>query len=307
MSILKRRTASVRIYGITDFDSDGVDELAIYTFTFPECFFEFNISQIESDSPNSCYLKIYGVSRDTYKIFEEAKFKKYNKEQICEIYYGYDRDEEVVYRGTISRVSYRFNFGEQYIEFILDQNMKKFHTQRHSLCIQRQSTVYEAINIVCKEFGYKFECINRDELSSMTLAPVTIEGNFRQCIECLLNKNSSFYIDNATLITFGKTNKIIENADKTAKRIYTLTVDNGLKAYPLMDTGKTDDVDTYKIVNKLLPGISPGDIIKIPISDDGLFSPIDTGKYEEYIVQEFVSKFSSSQDSTEMECVKKNG
>lgn len=307
MGIFKQRTASVRIYGITDFDSDGIDELAIYTFTFPETFFEFTISQIETDSPNSCYLKIFGISRDTYKIFEEAKFKKYEQEQICEIYYGYDRDEDLVYRGTISRVTYNFNLGEQYVEFILDQNMKKFQTQKHSICIQRQSTVYEALNIVCKEFGYKLYCMNEEILNSITIAPTTLEGNMSKCLSSLLNNKSSFYVDGNTMITFPKDKGVIENADKTARRTYILLVINGLKSYPVLDTGKTDSVDIYKITNKILPGISPGDIIKVPIADDGLFSPIDTGKYEEYVVQEFVSKFSSSQDSTEMECVKKSG
>lgn len=307
MSVFKQRTATVRIYGIEDFDKNGTDELAIYSFTFPECFIEFTVSQIETDAPNSCYLKIFGISKDTYKIFEEGKFKKYNKQQICEIYCGYDRNEELLYRGNITRVLYNFNLGEQYIEFILDQNMKKYKTQRHSICIQRQTNVYEALNIVCKKFGYILECRNEDVLKSLSIAPITLEGNVEKCLGSILNKKASYYVDANKIITFGVDKGVILNKDATPRRIYTLLCNNGLRSYPVLDTNKTDTEDRYKITNKILPGISAGDVVKIPISEDGLFSDIDTGKYVEYIVQEFTSRFTNNQDSTEMECVKRNG
>lgn len=299
MGVFKQRTATVRIYGITDFDQDGKDELAIYTFTFPECYFEFKISQIESDSPNSCYLKIPGISKDTYKIFEEKQFAKYGKNQIVEIFCGYDGDEEMVYRGTVSRVRYHFDFGAQWMEVILDQNMKKYRVQKHSICIQKPTTVYEAVSIVCKTFGYRFECLNQDDFQSINIRPMTFEGNIKQCLDSILNKHMSYYVDIDNVVTFSK--------NKSISKSYTLLFDNGLIAYPILDTSKLEDGDIYNIRHKIIPSIAVGSVIKIPVGEDGLFTDVDTGKYVEYIVEEFVSSFSPTQDITEMECRRKNG
>lgn len=302
MSVFKLRTATVKINGIVPYDDNelkGDKQYALYTFTYPECHFEFKISQIESNSPNTCYLKIYGVSQDTYKLFETKQFATMSQQQMVEIYCGYDGDEELVYSGTISRVRYHFDFGSQYMEILLDQNIKKAKEQKHSLCIQRNTTLYEALNIVCKRFGYKLICNNQGDFEAINILPVTLEGNIRDCLSMLLNKKMSYYID--------MNNIIIYSSNKQIKKEYKLLFENGLIGYPTLDTGKLDEGEKYTIKHKLIPSLRVGSVINIPVGDDGLFSSVDTGKYVKYKVEEFVSTFSTSKDMTEMECVKIDG
>lgn len=303
MSIFKERTATIKIYGEQrEYNYSTKTEESqpvIITFTFPETYFEFKISEIESDRPNTCYLRIYGVSRETYSLFHNKNFAKWGTEQFVEIYSGYDRDEELVYRGTISRVRYSFDFGHQYMEVLLDQNMKKYAVQKKSICINRQTTVYEAVNILCTEFGYKLLCNNEDDLKSIQLKNITFNGNLRQCLAQVLNKKMNYYVDNDNVVIYTK--------DSNLEKRFRLIFDNGLKSYPVLDTNKLDEGEFYTIKHKLIPSIRSGDIIEIPIGKDGLFASFDSGKYEEYVVQEYNSTFSPENDMTEMECVKRNG
>ena len=300
--IFKERTCTIKIYGeetILSYNNKKEQTPVIISFTFPETHMEFKISEIESDRPNVCSLKIYGVSRETYSLFHNKNFAKWGIEQFVEIYSGYDRDEELVYRGTLSRVRYNFDYGKQYMEVILDQNIKKYAVQRKSICINKATNVYDAVNILCKEFGYDLICNDKDDLKSIQLKNITFNGNLNQCLSQVLNKKMNYYIDND--------NFVIYTNNSSLKKTYRLTFNNGLKSYPILDTNKLDEGEFYNIKHKLIPSIRSGDIVEIPIDKDGLFSDIDTGLYEKYIVQEYTSSFSPESDFTEMECVKQNG
>ncbi len=303
MNTFKERTATIKIYGeekITNEQSGKKEEVpVVISFTFPEIYLEFRIADIESDRPNLCSLRLYGVSRNTYSMFANKNFAKYGTQQFVEIYVGYNRGEELAYRGTISRVRYQFDFGKQYMEILLDHNMKKYAVQRKSICIATQTTTYDAINVLCKEFGYKLLCNNIDDLKKIRLKNITFNGNLKQCLSQVLNKTMNYYIDND--------NVVIYTSDKSLKKIYRLTFDNGLKTYPTLDTNKINEGEFYSIKHKIIPSIRNGDIIEIPIGDDGLFAKVDTGRYQKYVVQEYTTTFSPENDSTEMECVKING
>ena len=102
-----------------------------------------------------------------------------------------------------------------------------------------------------------------------------------------------YIIDEQTLIVYSKT--------IPDKKQYKLLFDNGLITYPALDTNNDED-DVYIIKHKLIPTMSVDAIIYIPVDNDGLFSEIDTGVYEKFVVDEFVSTFSPIQDLTEMQC-----
>ena len=303
MTTFKERTCTVKIYGEEkDYDystATHITQPVVVSFTFPETYLEFKISEIESDKPNLCSLKIYGVSRETYSLFYNKNFAKWGTQQFVEIYSGYDRDEELVYRGCISRIRYNFDFGNQYMEMLLDQNMKKYAVQRKSICINRATSVYEATNILCKHFGYKLICNNEEDLQKIQLKNVTFNGNLSQCLSQVLNKRMKYYIDNDNVIIYTDSNSL--------KKVYRLTFDNGLKAYPILDTNKLDEGEFYTIKHKIIPSLRSGDIIEIPIGADGLFADFDSGKYQKYVVNQYTTTFSPENDSTEMECVKTNG
>lgn len=294
MATLRLRTATIRIYGFDDATKKTQDEVAVFSFTFPEAHLEFKIQDIDQESPSACVIRIYGVSKDTYKKFENKNFQNFKITQKCDIYLGYDKDEELVWNGVVSRVRYAFDFGKQYMEILLTQSMSKFHIQRHSICIQRQTTVWEAVQILCDHFGYKFECQNIEDFQNITLLPITLEGNFRQCLSDLLNNKMRYYIDNDKLVTYS-TNSYI-------KKEYILTFDNGLISYPVLDTGKIDEGDFYTINHKAIPSMRRGARVKIAIQDDGSYSPINTGKFAVFEVEEYTTSFSTSQDTTEMRC-----
>lgn len=303
MATFKERTCTVKIYGEeNDYNyatSKFTTEPVIISFTFPETYIEFKISDIESDKPNLCSLKVYGVSRQTYSQFHNKNFAKWKTQQFVEIYAGYDRDEELVYRGTISRVRYSFDFGKQYMELLLDHNMKKYAVQRKSICINRQTTVFEAVNILCKEFGYTLLCNNEEDLRKIQLKNVTFNGNLPQCLSQVLNKKMKYYIDNDNVIIYTSNNQL--------KKTYRLLFSNGLISYPVLDTNKLDEGEFYKINNKMIPSLRAGDVVEIPIDSDGLFANFDSGVYQKYVVQEYTTTFSPNSDSTEMECVLSNG
>lgn len=290
----KKRTATLRIFGFESLEKQQAEEAIVFSFTFPETYMEFRISDIDNDSPNACYVKIYGISKETYKMFENKKFEKFKEGQKCDIYLGYDRDEELLWNGVVSRVKYEFSFGQQYMEILLTQNMSKFHIQRHSICIQRETNTYEALGILCEQFGYRFECQNIEDFQNITLRPITLEGNFKECLKDLLNNKMGYYVDNDTLITYS-TNKYI-------KKEYILLFNNGLIAYPTLDTGKIDEGDFYVIKHKAIPSMRKGARVKIPIDEHGDYSVDDTGKYVTFEVEEYLTSFGETADSTEMKC-----
>lgn len=294
MATLRKRTATVKIYGFDDANAVANKDYAVFTFTYPETFMYFKISGVDNEAPNSCYIRIYGISKDTYTKFENQNFKQFNITQKCDIYIGYDKEEELVWNGVVSRVKYDFNFGQQYIEILLTQSTSKFHIQKHSICIQKETNVYEAIGILCDNFGYKFQCQNIDDFQNLTLKPTTLEGNFRQCLADLLNGKMAYYVDNDTLITY--------STDSYIRKEYILLFDNGLVTYPILDTGKLDEGDVYTITHKVIPSMRAGARIKIPVDIQGNYAPINTGQYVTFEVDEFITEFSNTNDSTVMKC-----
>ena len=295
---LKKRTCTLKIYQPEDSYDKSRNTLALYSFRFPECYMEFKISQIDSDAPNNCYVKLFGISTDTYKIFEDSRFKKFGTKQIVEISIGYDREEEIIYSGTLSRVRYNFNYGQQVMELLLNQDIEKYKIQRHSFCISRETSVYEALQTICSMYGYSLECLDKDVFKNVRLKPTTLEGSFENCLNTILNKNMYYNIDESKLTVYSTT--------KPSGMEYKLGFNSGLISYPTLDTGKIDDGDYYTIKHKIIPSLKLNSTILIPIDKYGLFSPIDTGVYERFVVEQFVSTFSPTQDVVDIECRREN-
>lgn len=295
----KKITATVKIYGITSIHDTTVNTIARYTFSFPDCYLEFKISDIEKESPNACYIKIYGISKDTYKLFDDKKFAKFYAKQNAEIYVGYDGTEELVYSGTVSRVKYNFNFGEQSMEILLDKNSKKFKDIIKSTCLRTPMSLFDAVSIICAKYGYKLLCPEMPLFKSILIKPTTVEGSLQDCLKSIVGNSGSYYVDTDTIILYSKFKEVTS--------IYNLTFENGLISLPSLDTKKENDDEVYRIKSTLIPSMKVGAIIGVPIDSTGDYTSDFTGMFEYFVVREYVSTFSSNSMTTEMECEKKIG
>ncbi|MGL5051239.1 MAG: hypothetical protein ACRC6E_11550, partial [Fusobacteriaceae bacterium] len=127
---------------------------AIYQFLYPETRLDFTVMQTDKENPDGCFVKIYGVSRDTYSLFDNVRTKKYTNVQKVEIYYGYDDDLSLAFTGSIDRVIYEFANGEQVLTLLLSKNARKFTNASKSISMKEKQTIKSAMSAIAKEYEY---------------------------------------------------------------------------------------------------------------------------------------------------------
>lgn len=279
---MKVRTGEVIIYSV------GKEKNAEYTYKFPDTRIDFKISQVDTDAPDACFVKIYGVSRETYGVFKPTGKGEYDKNYRVDITYGYDNDNEVVYSGTVTRVTYAFEYGAQVMTILLSHDFEKFSKVDKTVSTNEKTTIGEAMSILGEKYGYRVTFAD-DVNTSVVVGRISYTGALRESISGVLPSKYKYYIDEHKIHVFYK--------KKYIQREITLCMDNGLLSFPTEDT----DQEKFRIKSILIPFVESGMIVKVPI-DDNWYSLVDTKRYRSFVVGNYTSTFSNNLGTTEMEC-----
>lgn len=275
------------VVNITQDKSSGGN--IIYTFSYPEVKLDFKVSQTDTEQPDNCLVRIYGVDRKTHNIFNIEKNKGYIDTQRVEVFYGYDEDLELVFSGTIDRVIYSFDNGAQVLTLLITKNTRRFLNMKRSISMLEPQTIASAVNYTCYTFGYKPILADDDKLSSISVGRVCATGTLYDVLREILPDGYDFYIGEDTVYVYGE--------DKSISSSVTLYSQNGLLSFPTSDT--KEEKTSIKCV--LLPGVESGMQIKIPIDEDW-YTFEDTGTYKTFIVRNYSSVFQNGIGVTELEC-----
>ena len=282
---MKIRTASIMISKESS-ESKTLDD--VYKFTYPEVKMEFKVSQADTDKPDACMFKIYGVSKETYKLFKIPKKGKYNKNQRVEITFGYDRDESLVYSGIIDRVIYSFENGSQILTVLINKDMNKFINMSSSISTKEKVTLGTALDLICKAYSYDI-LLEKSVNKTISVGKLSYSGNVEGALKSVLSKRYNYYIDQDFIRVF--------SLNSSVYREIVLSMDNGLLKYPTEDSkGKK-----VSIKSVLIPSLEAGVVIKIPVDDDW-FASTDTGVYRSFTIGRYSTSFSNGLGVSEMEC-----
>lgn len=267
---------------------DEVKETA-YTFSYPETKMDFMVSQTETDQPDGCFVKIYGVSKETYALFSSVKNKKIDDTQKIEVHYGYDSELSLVFSGTIDRATYSFSDGAQILTLLISKNARKFVNVKKPISTNESQTIKSALEIIGKEYGYTVRFGSGDTFGSVSIGRFCHTGTVKSALKSVLPAEYGYYINENEIYVYHK--------DNSTPREITIWSQNGLLAYPTEDSKQ--EKTTIKTI--LIPNVESGMKINIPV-DDIWFSPINTGKYRTYVVGNYVSSFQGGIGTTEFEC-----
>ncbi|MGL5713868.1 MAG: hypothetical protein ACRCX2_12670 [Paraclostridium sp.] len=270
------------------YQSENSGNEAMYTFTYPETNIMFRVAQTESDSPDNCFIKIDGISKETYGIFNTEKNKKYIGTQRVEVYYGYNSDLSLVFSGTVDRVMYLFNGGSQTLMMNISKNARKFNNMKRSISLSGEQTIKSAVDNICREFGYSVS-YGAGNFDSINIGNVSYTGNFKRAMTNYLPKEYGFYTKENDVFVYSK--------DKFVPREIVVWPENGLLAYPTEDSKQ----EKTAIKTTLFPAVESGMKVNIPV-DDMWFSDTDTGVYKSYLVRNYVSVFQNGIGTTDFEC-----
>lgn len=259
-----------------------------YTFSYPEANITFRVAQTDSEAPDNCFVKIDGVDKKTYAIFDNAKNKEYTGVQRVEVYYGYDEDLSLVFSGTVDRVMYLFNGGSQTLMMNVTKNSRKFSNMVKPISLSGVQTIRTAVDNICRQFEYTAK-YGEGDFDSISIGRYCSTTTFKNAIKSVLPADFGFYTKEKEVFIYHK--------DKSVPNEIKIWSENGLLAYPTEDSKQ--EKTTIKTI--LIPNIESGMKIKIPI-DDIWFSPVDTGTYKTYVVENYSSSFQGGIGVTEFEC-----
>lgn len=262
---------------------------SIYTFSYPETRIEFTVSQNDKERPDNCLVKIFGISKETYAIFDAKKNAGYVDNQRVEVYYGYDSDLQLVFSGTIDRVIYQFDSGAQTLTMLVTKNTRKFAMMKKTVSMNGEQTIKSAALQIGKTYGYDIKFSDSGNFDSVSIGRVSVTGSFEKAMKSILPKDYGFYTN--------ETGCFIYHKDKSVAREITVWMQNGLLNYPTEDSKQ----ESTTIRTILIPSVESGMKINIPI-DEYWFSPVDTGKYKTYVVKNYSSTFRNGIGTTEFEC-----
>lgn len=266
--------------------SSGVNSQ--YTFNYPDCKLAFNVTQKETDSPSNCTIRVSGISKETYAIFNTQKNSGYIGVQRVEVYYGYDSELSLVFSGTIDRVMYVFNNGSQDLLMNVTKNARKFHNEVRTIALSGKQSIKSAVLAICKQFEYTAR-FGEGDFEAIEIGRVGDTTTFENALKSVLPKDYGYYVNEKEIFVYHK--------DKSTPNLMTVWPQNGMLAYPTEDSkGESTTIKTI-----LIPTAEAGMKIKVPI-DNIWFSDIDTGKYKEYVVKHFSSSFSNGIGTTEFQC-----
>lgn len=267
---------------------DEVKETA-YTFSYPETKIEFTVSQTDTEQPDGCYVKIYGISKETHSLFTSLKKKGYSETQKIEVFYGYDSELSLVFSGVVDRALYGFDGGQQILSLMITKNARKFTEAKKTVSINGQQAMRQVLQSIAKEYGYKIEFSKDEGFDSISTGRFSHTGTVRDALRSALPSGYSYYINEDSIFVYGK--------DMSVANEITVWFQNGLLSYPTEDSKQ--EKTTIKTI--LIPNIESGMVINIPV-DDIWFSSVDTGKYKRYVVKNYVSSFSNGIGTSEFEC-----
>ncbi|MGL5803121.1 MAG: hypothetical protein ACRCX7_11105 [Cetobacterium sp.] len=280
---MKSRKVIVNVY--QDAKSGGE---YTYTFNYPDSNIMFKVSQTDSENPDNCFIKISGIDKRTYSIFNTEKNSQYTGTQRVEVYYGYDSDLSLAFSGTIDRAVYTFDGGSQTLMLLVTKNTRKFANMIKSVSLSGKQTISDAVSNICREFGYKYK-FGEGDFSSVSIGRFCATTTFSDAMKSVLPKDYGFYTKENEVFIYHK--------DKSVPNEIVVWSQNGLLAYPTEDSKQ----ETTTIKTILMPNIESGMKIKVPI-DEYWFSPVDTGTYKTYIVNNYNSVFQNGIGTTEFEC-----
>ncbi|MGL5717663.1 MAG: hypothetical protein ACRCX2_31920 [Paraclostridium sp.] len=266
---------------------DGQD-LGIYTFRHPDSRIDFQVRQIDSEEPDSGYIKIYGVSRETYSIFKIPEKSDYTNGHTVDVYYGYDYNDVLVYSGKVTRVIYDFSSGDQTLTLLIDKDTKKANNMVKSISTDGKVSLGQAFTIFRDEYGYDFLYENSIS-TSISVGRISLTGSITDAMKSILSKDYSYYIDDKKIYVYNK-------SKATTKEVM-MFPGNGLLEYPSEDTKN----EKFRIKTTLIPEVESGMVVKIPV-DKYWYSNKDTGNYRKFTVGNYTSSFSKGLGTTELEC-----
>lgn len=267
---------------------DEVKETA-YTFSYPEAKIEFTVSQTDTEQPDGCFVKIYGVSKETHSLFTSLKKRGYSETQKVEVFYGYDSDLSLVFSGVVDRALYSFEAGAQVLHLMITKNARKFTEMKKTVSLNDKQTIRQVLQAIAKEFEYKIEFSDDTGFDSVSTGRFGFTGTVRDAIKQALPAGYGYYINEDSIFVYGKNISVANEM--------TIWFQNGLLSYPTEDSKQ--EKTTIKTI--LIPNVESGMVINIPV-DDIWFSDVDTGKYKRYIVKNYVSSFSNGIGTSEFEC-----
>lgn len=297
---MRYRTGKVVIY------KTETDRTEVRSFFFPDTYFDFKVSQVDENNPDVCMCKIKGVDRATYGSLKLKDISKYKERYYAEIYLGYSGVNNLIYKGSISRIIYAFNKGGQELKLILDDNTIKFTKDIKHISIASETFLLDALTAICNTFEYKLY-IDAHVNTLQSIKRFAVTGSCKECIDSVINDTLDYNIKDHNIYIHKKGEvpkyHLYKNSQKSnveAKtRNLVLHVNNGLLAYP--DDDSKDNKYNLKAI--LIPDLAVGQIIKIPVDKDW-YTDYDSGTYVEFEVVKFSSSFASGLAVTEMECNK---
>ena len=281
--LMKIRRVVVNIYQ----DQKSGDQYS-FTFNYPDTNIMFRVSQTDSEAPDNCFIKIHGIDKKTYTVFNSEKNKEYIGTQRVEVYYGYDDDISLAFSGTIDRVIYTFDGGSQTLMMLVTKNKRKFSNMTRAVSLSGKQTIKSAVENICREFGY-LPTFGDGDFASISVGRVCATTTFDSAIRGVLPKDFGFYTKENEIFVYHK--------DKSVPREVTVWPQNGLLAYPTEDSKQ--EKTTIKTI--LMPNIESGMKINIPV-DEYWYADTNTGTYKTYIVDNYVSVFQNGIGTTEFEC-----
>ncbi len=293
---MKVRRVKVLIKKETDLKNvAGETKYGIYEFNYPETSIEFRVNYSEEDTPSSSLVKIYGADRNTFSLLKTPQKGDYSKVQYVEIYYGYDDNLELVYRGVVNRTMYAFENGNQTLTFLIDHNTNKFFNLAKTISFADKTSLGEALNIVKSKYEYNVYAsgeINK----GISIGRFSFVGTVGDCLKEFLPKDYGYKIDVNDIYVYKKSKEKARYYDSTLTDIV-LSMDSGLLSYPTFDSNE----EKVSIKSTLLPSVEAGVTIKVPV-DEVWFIPEDKGMYRSFSVLKYNTSFQNGLGTTEMEC-----
>ena len=297
---MRYRTGKIVIY------KTETDRTVIRSFSFPETYFDFKISQVDENSTDVCMCKIKGVDRSTYGLFKLKDESEYKERYYAEIYLGYSGNNDLIYRGSVSRIVYAFNKGAQELKFVLDDNTIKFTQDTKQISIASETFLLDVLTAISKTFEYNLY-IDSHVHTLQSVKRFSVTGTCKECMDSIIGddldyfvRDKNIYVRKRGFIPKYHLYKYGQKSNVEVKiRSIVLHVNNGLLAYPDDDTKD----NKYNLKTIIIPDLSVGQIISIPVDKDW-YTDYDSGTYVNFRVVNFSSSFTNGFAMTEMECSK---
>lgn len=299
--IMRIRTGEVRIYNPQLSTDKKTQSIVSYTFFYPQTKIDFHISKLDKARPDQCFIKLYGVSKDTYGILRDTSNRGFSEIQKVELLMGFDGSNNVIYSGSVSRSEYSFESGSQTLTIFIDQNNAKYSFMNKAISIANPTTLDVAMTSLSREYDYTVTYGKGIVASSLYVGRTCITGSVKTALAAILPKGYSYYINISNVHIY---KDVVERGAEII-----LTQNTGLLSFPKKQIKYSKEGQQevkYMIQSNIIPYIESGAIIQIPMGDTW-YSMIDTGRYNKFVVGEYVTNFNNHLGMTEMECVAYGG